>query len=247
MKKYFILLTMLFIITGCKANAHITIDKNTVTEKVSIYAEDTAVYNNIKNGGTFPVPLYYDEESEDPIWMPERTKETGVSYYDVNFNDNTKVIDATGRFSIGNYNRSSLVRNCFDLFNVITEKDGTVIFSTSKGLTCDTNNFSIVIDTPYTVLTNNAHRVDNQNNIYTWNVTDSNSDNVSVFMQIDFSKKYNETAEPSNNNENNYYNETEKEKSPNHIVIYIIIGILLITTIIGIIVLNKKRKDNLSI
>lgn len=248
MKKCLILLFMLFVITGCKANVHVTIDKSEVTEKINIYAGNSTTYNDIRTGGSFPVPLYYDQKLKDPIWMPNRNKESGVSYYDTQFNSNSNIINASGRFNIKDYNRSMLVRNCFELFNVITESDGSVIFSTSKGVACDVSNFSIIVDTPYKVVTNNAHKVDTQNNIYTWNVTDSNFDTVSVFMQIDFSKKYNGKEETNSNEENTYYEENEKKNSSNFALVYLIIGIpLLILIIFGVLMLNKKRKDNLSI
>lgn len=240
MKKYYILVLMLFLITGCKATVNINIDKDVVTEKVDIYEDNSSNYNNYKNWNGFPIPLYYDQKLKTPIWMPNREKEQGVSYYTIDTNDINRNITATGKFSLKNHTRSYLVRNCFKLYNIINE-DSKTIFSTSKGLICALKNFDIKIYTPYTVINNNANRVDTTNNIYTWNINSTNTETASIYLEIDFSKKYNESNLDNGDNNNDSNNHNNSQYSKNIIAIMIITSIIII--VIGATYLyNRKRK-----
>ena len=119
MKKIILLFILVLFITGCKATVNVNIDKDNVTEKVSVYEKNTTTYNNMKNWEGFPVPLYYNQDLEVPSWMPNREKEQGVPYYNVEFNDDINTITGTGKFSFNNYKRSSLVNNCFKLSSFI--------------------------------------------------------------------------------------------------------------------------------
>ena len=126
MKKYLLIILLAFLITGCKANVNISIDKDNVSEKVIVYEKDAKLYNKYKKWGGFPVPLYYDQKLEAPMWMPNREKEQGVPYYNVTMNDTEKTIVTTGQFALNEHQRSSLVRNCFKLYNVISENNKTI-------------------------------------------------------------------------------------------------------------------------
>ena len=115
-----------------------------------------------------------------------------------------------------------------------------MVFSTSNGLTCEFNNFTLNIKTPYKVVASNANKVDEQNNIYTWQSNNKNSKEFGVNLTIDFSQKYNETNK-SDNQENK--NEQQNTKNTNNSFIWIIILIIIIITIIAFIILkNKERK-----
>ena len=241
MKKYYILIFILLLLTGCKATATISIDKNTITETVKVSEKDNKKYNSYKNWNGFPVPLYYDQELEAPLWVPKREKEDGVLYYDVNSYDQNHTIITSGKFNLNNHNRSSLVRNCFKLYNVISKNNKT-IFSTSKGLICAFKQFDIIVTTPYTVTSHNASKVDTNTNTYTWNINNSNVKTASVFLEVDFSKKYNE-KEASNNKKNNT-SQQENIIINNHntnAIGYIIIVIIIVAIIIMGIYLYKRK------
>ena len=240
MRKTFILLISMLLLTGCKATANVSIDKDYVKETVSVTGNDTSEYNEMKNWGGFPVPLYFDQSLQAPLWMPNREKEAGVLYYDVVTNDSNKTIVASANFSRKEHSRSSLVRRCFKLYNVIDEEEKT-IFSTSKGLICALNNFDVVVQTPYLVINNNASKVDSDTNTYTWNVNKTNAKNISVYLEVDFSKKYNQT-ESSTNDGNNEAVQNPEDKA--NILVYIIIGIIfVIILIVFALYLNKKKKE----
>lgn len=245
MKKILIVITFVLLLTGCRATVDVSIDKDKVTEKVSVREQNSTAYNEMKNWDGFPVTLYYDADLEAPLWMPNREKESGVAYYDVSMNDSEKTITATGNFSLSEYNRSSLVRNCFKLFNVITEGK-TTIFSTSNGLICDFNNFDVVVNTPYTVTNSNATNVDSINNTYTWKVNNSNRDTVSIYLEVDFSKKYNESSSIVENDNSNA--STKQEQKKNYLkIVLIIVVIIVLALAISILYFYKKNKKVSSI
>ncbi len=240
MKKIYALLIGIVFLTGCSATANISIDKDSVVENIKVYEQDTNQYNKYKNWNGFPVPLYYDQDLKVPLWMKDRTKETGVSYYDVKNDDNNKTIETTGKFKLNNHNRSSLVRNCFKLYNIINE-DSKTIFSTSKGLTCAFRNFDIKVSTPYVVVANNADRVDSENNVFTWNINSSNAKTASVYLEIDFSKRFNEEDTNSNNG-----NATQNSNNSN-IFVYIMIALTVLVIISGLYFYTNIKKRNTSI
>ena len=237
MKKYIVIFLIVFLLTGCRSVANISIDKNVVTEEVTIRTDNASNYEAYKNWKGFPLPLYFDQELDDPMWLPNRKKESGVSYYSVSPADNNNVLKVSGKFKLKEHTRSSLVRNCFQFYNIIDEGDKT-IFSTSKGLTCAFNNFSIVVSTPYLVISNNANSVDEANNRFTWNVNSSNAKNFGIYLEIDFSKKY---KDDSNSNADN----TDKDNKESKIYAYLAIPIVIILITLSAMYLHKK-KDNLS-
>lgn len=240
MKRIFGLLIVIFFLTGCSATVNVSIDKDTVSETVRVSEQNVNKYNQMKNWGGFPVPLYYDQELEAPLWMPKREKEAGVSYYNVSFDDANKTIVTSGKFSKNQHNRSSIVRRCFKLYNVISEGDKT-IFSTSNGLICAFKNFDIVVNTPYTVVANNASKVDTDTNTYTWSVNDSNANDIGVYLEIDFSKKYNEPE--TNYGDNNETSNQQKGENTSSTLIYIfIIASIIILAVGGIYLYKRKQK-----
>lgn len=237
MKKILVMLIGLFLVTGCNANVDISIDKDTVTEKVTVSAANEKEYNQVKNWNGFPVTLYYDEELETPPWMTNREKENGVSYYDTNFEDIDYKFIGTGKFSMEEHTRSSLVRNCFKLYNII-DTDSKKIFSTSKGLICAFKNFDINISTPYVVTTNNASKVDKENNTYTWTINDSNYKDTNIYLEIDFSKKYNET----DNDDNKDSKEAQNSNKVRKIITIVIVSGTVIVAFGGLYLYMKKQK-----
>lgn len=239
MKKIYFLFVIVLLLTGCSATANISIDKDSVIENIIVSEQNTNKFNKYKNWGGFPVPLYYDQELQAPLWMPNREKEKGVSYYDVVKNDSNKTIEITGKFTPKNHNRSSLVRNCFRFYNVINEGSKT-IFSTSRGLTCAFKNFDIKVSTPYTVVTHNADKVDSENNVFTWKVNSSNSKNVGIYLEIDFSKKFKEDENT------NTTNNTQKENESN-VLMYTVIIIVSLLIIGGLYFYTKFKKHNTSV
>ena len=235
MKRLICLILMITILTGCSATARFDVDKNTVKESFTAVASNDSEYKEMKNWPGFPLPIFYDQELENPFG---NEKQNGVSYYNASFDDTNKKVTIDSSFSLKEHSRSSLVRGCFKHYNVVKNDDVT-IFSTSNGLICSFTNFNIVVSTPYLVVKSNASSVDSTNNVYTWKVNNSNKNNVSVYMEIDFSRKFNQQDDNSDENA-----KTTNKRVSNVLVIGIFVAIV-VGTIFTIIVLNT-RKNKLS-
>lgn len=240
MKKNILLIAMLLLMTGCYADANFTIDNKHVTEEYTIFAKYSD-YDEVKKSATYPLPLYYDTDIEDP-YSSNPKKQSGIKYYESNVDDNNMKATVKGVFSLKKHVKSSVVRNCFKFYNITTGDNNDILtFSTSEGLTCDFSNFNINVKTPYKVIYNNADLIDQNNNIYTWKINNNNRASIAISLTIDFSQKYNE----ENNTEENTYppsSHNKKEQKKNNVVLYsIIIGIVILLLIFILFLLNKKK------
>lgn len=249
MKKIYFILPILLIITGCSSKINIDIDQNSVIETVELQNLESETYSKLKTWNGFPLQLYHDEELNDPAWLPNREKESGVKYYDITFNDSNNSLLGTGIFTIDEHHRSSLIRRCFKYYDV--RKAGQITsFETGHGLICAFQNFSVTVSTPYKVINSNAHKIDEENNTYTWNITKENKNDVYISLKIDFSKKYKEEEQvvpqtPTENIENQ-----EQNNSVNNILttknIIIITSILMLIAMSVIIIILKSKYNNTS-
>ncbi len=241
-KKSILCLIILFSMSGCSAVVNINIDKNRINEEYLITG-NSSDYEKIKETISYPIPLEYDAELENPF-SGSKEKEEGVAYYNITTDDISKKAIIKGSFSLNNHTNSNIIRNCFKYYNIL--KDGSeskLIFSTSRGLTCNFNKFTLNIKSPYKILESNASKIDEENNIYTWQSNDKNSRDFSVYFNIDLSKKYKEDTQPSDSTPDVSDNTPDTQSNFNSSVLIIIGVILLIFIIAGTIILtNKKRK-----
>lgn len=246
MKKIIILLIICFSLCGCSSEVNINIDKDTVTEVYNIMGNNQEEYNQMKNTEVFPLTLYIDEETSNP-WGNER--ESGVSYYKTEYNDFNRTLTVKGTFALSEHNRSNIINQCFRYYDIRSDETSTV-FSTSEGITCKYNNFKLNIKTPYLVMTNNAHSIDKTTNTYTWNVNDANTNNINIYLEVDFSKKFDGNNNESDNtaiedfNQNNETNDNESSNS----LIWLYIGIIGFASVVVIVfILIRKNKMQSSI
>lgn len=243
MKRKIFLIAALILLTGCSANVNINVDKDKIKENIEISSSNMSEYNSIKNWKGFPLPLYYDQELENPFSSGK--KEDGVPYYEALHNPSNYSTSVTGEFAFKEHTRSSIIRNCFSFYN-ISENNNNYIFSTSNGVICKYNKFKLTVTTPYVIVENNANYFDKENNSLTWNVNESNARKTSIYFEIDFSKKANPDDETNSNStdttlDNKSGNETNSSIDK---VIYIIIGLVVIS--ITILFLLKRKKDKIS-
>lgn len=127
------------------------------------------------------------------------------------------------------FNKATSLSSCFKAYNVIDE-DGYYIISTSKGLTCATeentvllDNLDVVIKTNHIVKDNNADEVDGY--VYTWHFDENNYDEKSIYIELDKDKFV-----------FNYENEFIKR-----ILLYV--SILVVVASITIFVVKKFKRD----
>ena len=88
MKKILLLILVVFALTGCHATVNLDIDKNSVNEKISINASNMSEYSKVKNWNGFPLETNYDDFMDNYL-QTEKTKKSGVRYYNVSSNDTT--------------------------------------------------------------------------------------------------------------------------------------------------------------
>ena len=238
MKKIIFLLICVCFLTGCSSVVELNIDEDSVYESISVSANSVSEYNEIKNWSGFPLTLYVDQELENP-WSGK--VEEGVPYYNVNFDDSNKSALITGNFSLKNHVRSSIIKNCFDYYNIVSGKNGSTIFSTSRGLTCKFQEFSLIVKTPYLVISNNADSVDEESNTYTWVINKKNYEDINVYLELDFSSKYNEFDSELIDNSSV---DTDVSDSNNITVLLLLFGSVFIILVFGILYLKKKKDKN---
>ncbi len=245
MKKKIVLFGILFCLTGCSANVNINIDDNKVTENITATASNSSEYSEFKNWNGFPLPLYYDQELENPF-AQKREKESGVEYYNVSFDDSKKSFTANAEFDFESHTRSSMIRNCFNYYNII-EEGNNITFSTSSGLICSFSNISINVITPYKVIDSNANTINENDNIYTWKINNSNSRNISIYFVIDKSKSYKTNEEDKKNyndtNSTSERNNNNKNNQSIFIAIGVIIGVIVLITIFILKLKSKKASE----
>ena len=244
MKKLFLLTIVLFLATGCSATANISIDQGEITESIEVVSDNDNEYKEVSGWYGFPLTKYYDQELENPFGG-SKEKESGVPYYDTKFDETQKKVTATATFETSEHIRSSVVRGCFQSYNVAADENdpNLVTFATSEGLICDFSNFNIVVNTPYKVVQSNASSVDQINNTYTWKINDSNKMSASVSLVVDFSKRLDENGTTKENKETNEPVKRESDSGVSSMFIYIvIISIIFIIVILLLILKAKKNK-----
>ena len=233
MKKICLILITILCLTGCSSVVNIDIGNDKVSEEVVLTAGSDNEYYKIKNANVFPLTLYYDQELKNPFNANE--EESGVRYYNVTSDIDSKKVTVTGNFDYDSHVRSSVVRNCFKLYNILKENN-EVIFSTSEGIICSYNKFTLNVTTPYVVTSSNASKIDRSTNTYTWNFNKQNARNAYVNLKIDLSKKANAY--------NGNFNDEEISSKSNNNVLFITILMIVFMIVISVIYVYKKKKSS---
>lgn len=239
MKKWILLILIIFFATGCDATYNITVNKATIVEELLIYEDNVEKweeYNNlfstsfrdaIEDNLNYKLGVFFDEQLEDYV-----EDNPNYTFY------NPKKIDKKHRlgisynyrFNVDNYNRAYFPKNCFDSIKVYSE-NGYITISTSKGFKCIGNdiglsNLTINIRTKYEVEKSNADNKDG--NIYSWEINNSNYDEKNIYIRVNTAKISKEK------------NNIEKNMLKAIFTIALTLAILLIIVIIFLV--NKKKK-----
>ena len=239
MKKKFLLLILLFLVTGCSANYDIEIYNNTVKEDMGYFDSISSDWDSevqygltyrelVDSSINYPYPIFDTTVVDEN----DTIKLDGVLYYDNRaIHDENRLGQELSyhNFTLDNFSDSSIVKNCYKYFNII-EENNNIILSTSVENACfdkypNLDYITVNLKTNHKVVSSNADIVDGYH--YTWNLTRENQDDAAIMITI----KKNEYIF-------NYENEFVKK------IIYsaIFIGIILIIS--GIIYLYFKNKRN---
>lgn len=179
MKKVFLIILTLFVLTGCSATYNLEIDDSRVLESCDFLLE-----KNDENERT--VDDYYNTNY--------------LAFFDMNllkdYNYNKERIDDGKHvgmnlsFAYGNrdYQNSSLLDRCYYKKSFIKTND-YIILNTEGGASCFYKDESKLLDdltvnikTDLKVLENNADSV--KDNVYTWKLTDKNFSKKNIYIKI---------------------------------------------------------------
>lgn len=182
--KIIIIIFLITILVGCKAEYNINIDNNNINEEILIY-ENSKIVNNLT-----------DQESNelgDIILDWER----GYDYYnrELYSKDNNTGYKYTASFKYDEYDYLSQISKCYDEFKV-TNKN-TFKIETSKNFLCadyyeGVKELKINISSSYNIVSSNADIKDN--NKHTWIINKNNYTNKPIKFEISRVKQTKETT-----------------------------------------------------
>ncbi len=238
MKKLVIFLVLSFLVTGCSATYDIEIYNDTVKEEMNFLEFDSTKWDSTVQYGLsyrdlllasreYPYPVFYDTivDENDRIYLD------GVEYY-----DNTLISDpyqlgqrlSYPNFTLTNFSSSSLVRKCYQYFQVSEEEEQIRISTSLKNLCFQEypllDEITIHLKTNHKVVNHNANQVNGYH--YTWNIKRENQENSPISITL----KKDEYVF-------NYENEFMKKM----IYIAVIIGIILSVGGVTYVIFQRKR------
>lgn len=217
MKKIFLLIIAILLLSGCTVEYNVNFTKDLASEKV------------IMNGvtyETFPVEAYKNDQgaSEDAIEIE------GIEYYDIT--NTTNSTDFTYDFPLARYGESNGANMCYKNVSVIKMDDNNYNMFTSNYNSCinyypelEQITINLKFTNDFNITENNADKV--ENNTYTWIIDRNNYDNKNIEISYSFKEENGEES-------------TNKTDSKNNILI--ILGSFGVLIVVLIIVLNIKNK-----
>lgn len=231
-----VLLIGLIMLTGCEATYTLTINKDTINEKIEILdnVSDTRTVTDVMNGYKRKYPVYYVEGiiDEDELYdiYPEAT------YY-----NQTYSIDSNGyhlnyeyTYPIDKYITVNSVNYSYDYKDIVYQNNKLKL---STG--CPNNylryrdiftNLTVNIITDYVVTNNNADSV--IGNRYIWYFNKENNYEKRINFEVDLSKTQSEVDK-----------EQEVKAKKNSLLIPILIVSLLVYSIIIFVIITKRKKN----
>lgn len=196
MKKLILLSVIIFFLTGCTANYDIEIYNNTVKEKMIFINSDSSSWDSeIQYGLTYRDLLLASKDYPYPVFNStvvdenDTIKLDGVEYYNNKLiSDSYKLGQSLSydKFTLSNFNDSSIVKKCYQYFNII-EKEDNIILSTSLENTCfntypSLDSITVNLKTNHKVVNSNADTVSGYH--YTWNLTKDSKDDAAISITI---------------------------------------------------------------
>ena len=240
MKKIFILFIFTFLLTGCNANYDIEIYNNKVKEDMQYISTDSSTWDSPAQYGInyrdlvlasyeYPYPAFYSTVVDEN----DSVKIEGVEYYDNKLISDSYQLGqklSYHKFTLENFNDSSIAKKCYKYFNVIEEEE-TIIISTSLENKCfneytSLNSITVNLKTNHKVVSSNADIVKGYH--HTWNLTRENKDDAAISITL---KK------------DEYIFNYENEFVKKILTIIIIAGIIVGVSSVTYLLFKNKRKN----
>lgn len=181
MKKKIIILLLPLLLTGCTINYNLTINKNSISERVtgSVEKEEYEIKDTDTSLNTFYVLINEEVNpviTENDLYKKNITNtDTGIDYeYTYNYKNN--------------YDKSRIINSCFEN-HLVSETDEYYKIELTGDFYClYSDKIDINVTSNYEVIENNANEVNG--NKYKWTI--SSSDNVNILLTVSKKVEYTE-------------------------------------------------------
>ena len=174
MKKILFLIFMIFLLSGCSATYHLTIDDEKFIEKLSV--ENVTIDTTEK----IFLPTNYNVEESEAF----NRKIKGIDYYNVKMKDNNYSLSY--EFNSKEFSYSRILNSCYKKIEALYN-DGDYIISTVGDFNCfeyynDLDHVQVKITSHYKLVDTNADEIDGHN--YIWNINKSQPDK-GIYIELD--------------------------------------------------------------
>lgn len=235
-KRGVLLIGLIIMLTGCEATYTITIDKDTINEKIEVLdnISDTRTVTDVMENYKKKYPVYNSDEIVDDEELYQINPD--LTYYNQTYN-----IDSNGyhlnyeyTYPIDKYISANSVNYSYDYKDIVYQ-DNKLKLSTG----CPNNylryrdiftNLTINIVTDYVVTENNADSV--IGNRYIWYFNKENNYEKRINFEVDLSKTQSEVDK-----------EEEAKARKNSLLIPVLIVSLLVYGIIIFVIITKRKKN----
>lgn len=189
MKRKLILLIIVLLLTGCKVEYTIDLDKNLTINESATFIKSTETDNELfKETSHWNIPL--EKSNSYDFTKPQ---EKGKKYYNSNVKDNSITYSYKYRNDdYERYQKSTFTNLAYEYISVTNLDDNQFIISSSKEFLVfdryhEIEEVKVTIHTDYKVLETNADEENKHN--YTWLITPDNAYEKSIYLEVDTSKE----------------------------------------------------------
>ena len=218
MKKIFIIISLIFLLTGCSIDYNLDIGDKLIREE--LFIDDPTINKNINAFITDDVSNIYEKKEENIEYLDFLQTKDGVRY--------------SYQYDFSNYNNATIPNSCLKKLRFYNKNDEYTL-STTGYFSCidfyqqiDKININIKLADKYIVTSTNSDI--RNNNQMTWQVNKSNYKNKHIYLQF---KEIEEEKNP------NILDKGQENKSK-HNKIIISIGLTISFLIIYLIIRIKR-------
>lgn len=235
-KRGLLILAAIIFLSGCEANYTITIDKDTINEKIEVLdkVSDTRTVTDIMDNYKKKYPVYNSDEIVDDSELYQYNPE--LTYYNQTYN-----IDSNGyhlyyeyTYPIDKYIAANSINYSYDYKDIVYQNNKLKLETSSPNNYLKYRNIftglTVNIITDYVVTNNNADSI--IGNRYIWYFNKENNYDKRINFEVDLTKTQSEVDK-----------EEAKKGKKNSLLIPVLIGALLAYVIIIFIIVTKKRKN----
>lgn len=193
MKKNFILLCIIFLLTGCNVEYNVTINNDKIDENISVYT-DTLDYISESDGNSNNINNidYYAYNSSDAKYKYNKTIKKSNNLYEINLTYSHNPNEFINSTALNYFKYHSFIND--EKYYYIKLQDGLKNGYKDK----ISKKVLVKITTSNKVVQNNADKI--EGNTYIWEITKTNADNKEIIFQVMKNEKNDGFVVKSNGN-----------------------------------------------